>query len=298
VRTTLAALVGGVLALSSGAAAVRVQDTLGRPLPEAAPFLAQVRAHLRTDRQLLSQYTFHERQVELRLTKLGKLTTGAVKVYEVYPGVDPDDTYRRLIEVDGKRRDPAELDRDDRKRRDKILDELRTRANESDADRQRRLQRAAKARREDDEMLDDLLRVFRFTLVERQLLDGRSTVVVDFVPRPDAAPKTADGAMMKKVRGRAWISEDDRQVARVEIEMLDDLSIHGVLAKLYKGTKASFERRKINDEVWLPAEARFDGSGRALVRHFHVETVVKYSDYRKFSVETATEFALPKKPGG
>ena len=103
---------------------------------------------------------------------------------------------------------------------------------------------------------------------------------------------------MKKIKGRAWISEDDYQVARVQIEMLDDLSIRGFLGKLYKGTTASFERRKINDEVWLPAEARFNGSGRALVRKFHIDTVIEYSNYRKFSVQTDTEFALPKRPGG
>ena len=41
---------------------------------------------------------------------------------------------------------------------------------------------------------------------------------------------------------------------------------------------------------------RINASGRALVRKFHIDEVVQYSDYRKFSVETDTTFALPKKP--
>jgi len=48
--------------------------------------------------------------------------------------------------------------------------------------------------------------------------------------------------------------------------------------------------------VWLPAEARFNGSGRAFIRKFRIDTVVRYSDYRKFSVETDTAFTLPKQP--
>ena len=90
------------------------------------------------------------------------------------------------------------------------------------------------------------------------------------------------------------MSEDDYQVAKVQAEMLDDIAVMGFLGKLYKGTTASFERRKVNNEIWLPAEARFDGAGRAFIRKFRVGTIVQYSDYRKFSVETDTTFALPK----
>jgi hypothetical protein len=295
------ALVDALLALVIVMAWVtpsRAEGDQSGPLPDSEAFLAQTRAQLKTDRELQSHYTFHEREAEIHLSKLGKLTTGQVKVYEVYPGLEPDDTYRRLIEIDGKPRDPADLEKDDRKHREKILDELHRREHETAGEREKRLRREEERRRETEATLDDLVRVYTFTLVERQPLNGRSTIVFDFAPRPNAAPKTNDGTLMKKVKGRVWISEDDHQIARVEIEMLDDLSIHGFLGKLYKGTTASFERRKINDEVWLPAQARFNGSGRALVRKFHIDTVVDYSDYRKFSVQTDTEFALPKKPGG
>jgi len=268
-----------------------------RPLPASEPFLSQVRAHLQTDRQLLSQYTFHEREAEIHLSKLGKLTTGQVKTYEVYPGLDPDDTYRRLTEVDGKPRDPAELEREDRKHQKHVLDELNRREHERADDREKRLRREEEARRDVDAWIDDVFRVYTFALVERQQLDGHSTVVVDFVPRPDAAPKTDDGNDMEKVKGRAWISEDDFQVARVDIEMLEDLSVKGFLARLCKGTTASYERRQVNNEVWLPAEMRLNLSGRALIRKFHIETVVQYFDYRKFSVKTDTGFALPPKGG-
>src|SRR5579862_2411370 len=268
-----------------------------RPLPAPEPFLSQVRAHLQTDRQLLSQYTFHEREAEIRLSKLGKLTTGPVNTYEVYPGLDPDDTYRRLTDVDGKPRDPSALDKEDRTHRKHVLDELNRRAHESAGDRQKRLQREAKEQRDIDAWIDDVFRVYSFVLIERQQLDGHSTIVVDFAPKPDAVPKTDDGKDLKKVKGRAWISEDDHQVARVDIQMLEDLSVKGFLARLYKGTTASYERRQVNNEVWLPNEIRLNLSGRALIRKFHIETVVQYFDYRKFSVETDTEFALPPKRG-
>jgi hypothetical protein len=261
-----------------------------RPLPDSAQFLAQARAHLRTDRQLLSQYTFRERQAEIHLSKLGKLSTGPVHVYEVYPGLDPEDTYRRLVEVDGKPRIPAELDKDDRRHQKHVLDELDRRRRENSVERENRLQREAKARAEDTDTLDDLMRVYQFTLVARQMLEGHPVIAVDFVPRANAAPRTKDGKDMTKIKGRAWIAEDDYQIVRVDAEVLRDISVGWLLGRLYQGATASYERRKINDEVWLPSQLRLNASGRALVRKFHIDTVIQYSDYRKFSVETDTEF--------
>jgi hypothetical protein len=261
-----------------------------RPLPEAKVFLTRARAHLKTDRELLSQYTYRERETKVHLSKFGKLTTGPVHVYEVYPGVDPDDTYRRLIEVDGKPRDPVELDKDDRRRQKHVLDELDKRRREDPSERQTRLEREAKAHHQDEDTLDDLLRVYQFTLVERQTIDGHPVIVIDFVPRPNAAPKTSDGKDMTKVKGRAWVAEDDYQIARVSVEVIKDFSVGWFVGRLYAGTTASYERRKINNEIWLPRQLRINATGRALVRKFHIDTVTDYSDYRKFSVQTDTEF--------
>jgi hypothetical protein len=289
IRTTILGAVGVALGIVAGT----TSSAQTNGLPAQEPFLARARAHLQTDRQLLSQYTYRQRETEIHLSKLGKLTTGAVKVYEVYPGLEPEDTYRRLIEVDGKPRDRGELEKEDRKHQKSVLDELASRSREDTKDREARLRREAQGRDDVKQWIDDLFRVYTFTLVERQTIAGHATVVVEFTPRSDAAPKSDEGKDLRKVKGRAWISEDDYQLVRVEIEVLDDLSVKGFLAKLYKGTTASYERRQVNDEIWLPAEIRLNLLGRALVRKFHVETVTEYSDYRKFGVTTDSEFALP-----
>ena len=166
-----------------------------------------------------------------------------------------------------------------------MLEAVARREHESPRDREKRLARREQARREEQQVIDELFQIYRFTMVGRQAIDGHPAIALDFVPKANIAPKTDEGKMMKKIKGRVWVSEDDYQVARVQAEMLDDISVLGFLGKLYKGTTASFERRKINNEIWLPAEARFNGSGRAFIRKFQVGTVVQYSDYRKFSVE-------------
>ena len=273
VRTACAAVLMAV-AVASG----RSQEA---PLPDLMPFLREARARARTDSELLSQYTYIERSADIHMSLLGKVTAGPIKVYQVYPGGERMRTYRKLIEVDGNPVPQAQQDKQDRERQKKVLEMIARRERESDRDRAKRLERDAQQHREEEQTLDDLFRVYDYTMVGRQTLDGRPVIAVDFAPKPNAAPVTDDGRLMKKVKGRVWISEDDYQIARVEALMLDDISRAGFLFKLYKGTTASFERRKVNDEVWLPSEMRLNGSGRALFRKFHIETVVQYLRLRE-----------------
>jgi len=83
---------------------------------------------------------------------------------------------------------------------------------------------------------------------------------------------------------------------RLDAEAIDTLSTgFGVLARLHKGSQLSFLRRRVNDEVWLPAAVHFRGGVRvALVRTLRRSGTSEFSDYRKFSVDTATTYQAPK----
>src|SRR5712691_778582 len=87
-----------------------------RPLPDYDTFAAQVKKHLSTDEERQSGYTYTERRTEQKLDGSGRVTSEAVKVYEVYPGLPGEDRYRRLIEEDGRRVAPDKLAQQDRDR--------------------------------------------------------------------------------------------------------------------------------------------------------------------------------------
>jgi hypothetical protein len=125
------------------------------------------------------------------------------------------------------------------------------------------------------------------------MLDGRSAVVATFTSRPGLETSTRPGKVLKKFSGKAWIDEADRQLVRVEAELTDDLSFgFGILAKLRKGARAEMQRRKVNDEIWLPSEVHFMGHARLfLVKGLNVDTLSQYSDYKKFTVETESTHA-------
>jgi hypothetical protein len=261
------------------------------PLPDPKAFGAEVRKRMLTDRELQSQYTFLERREEISISKLGKVSAGPVKTYEVYPSVEPGNTYKRLVAVDGVPLPPEELARRDRIHREDVLREAAKRERETPQERQKRLQKEAKEQAEWNRTLDEVFEAYDIRLVGRETIGGAVTVVATLDPKPSHRPRTDEGKLMKKVRARAWISEADYQVVKVVAEMIDDVTYGwGVVGRLYKGTVATFERTRVNGEVWLPARVEIKGTGRALFRRFTLSNLTTYSDYRKFNVSTGETF--------
>ena len=92
-------------------------------------------------------------------------------------------------------------------------------------------------------------------MIRRESINGHATIMATLDPKQGAQPQTDDGKLMRNFKARAWVSESDYELVRIEIEAVNDLSFGlGLLARVHKGTVATFERRKVNNEVWLPAK--------------------------------------------
>jgi hypothetical protein len=264
-----------------------------RPLPDYDTFAAKVKKHLATDEERQSGYAFLERRIEQKLDGSGRTKEETVKVFEVYPGLPGEERYRRLIEENGTPVPPAKLAKQDRERREEAEEYARTLSNVS---RQQAAAREhAKARREYEAAIDDLFRIYDIRMMRREPIDGHDTIFATLTPRRRVKPLTKDGNIMRKFKARAWISESDYELVRVEIEAIDTLSFGlGLLARVHKGTLATYERRKVNNEAWLPAEVTWTASARvALVRRLRLRGVSEFSNYRKFTVDTSTTYKPP-----
>ena len=104
-----------------------------------------------------------------------------------------------------------------------------------------------KVRREYSAAVDDLFRVYDITMVGREALDGHDTIVATLVPKAGIKALTRDGKVMQHFKARAWISESDYELVRVENEAIDTLSFGlGRLARGPKGAVAEEEDRQGN----------------------------------------------------
>jgi hypothetical protein len=267
-----------------------------RPLPDQTVFLREVRTHLQTDSSLQSSYIYTETRRERKLDDRGRVKEESVKVYESYPGLPGEERWERLLSEDGRPRPASELEKELHDRQKKAEGLVRE-ATEQPAKQQARLQReSAEQRREFSAILDDVFVVFDIRLERRETINGHDAIVVSLTPRPKANPRTREGGQMRKFNVRAWISESEKELVRMDAEAIDTLSMGwGLLARLHKGAKLTFHRTKVNDEVWLPSRVSYIGSARVgLLAVLRRSGESEYSAYRKFSVDTSTTYQTPK----
>ena len=269
-----------------------------KPLPELRPFLAEFRKTLHSDDVLLSQYTFTRKETLVRLDSDQKPTDTKVNVYQVFPGSSERTGYRRRVVKDNVALTDAELKKVDEDIRKRIESEDRKRNQKTLAEREKA--RAEKLR-EEERILDDMFALYDVQIVRRETLAGRPVIVADFKPRPGYKPKTSEGKNSQHVSGRAWVSEDDHQLARLELDVFEPISIgFGIVAKLQKGAHIIVERQKFNDEIWLPLRTEVSLNLRLLMfKGLNIRQIVEYSDHKKYSVDTILKFpdeVIPQEP--
>jgi len=259
-----------------------------RPLPDQESFLTETRKHLQTDSTLQSSYVYVETRRELKLDKGGRTRGESVKVFENYPGLPGEGRWEQLIAEDGRAVPRAELDRQDRERQQKANEMVQRLARDSSKELARQERELQKDRRERDEALSDIDNVFEIRMIGRERVEEHDTIAFVLTPRRDARPKTRPGDQMRHFSLRAWVSESDHELVKLEAEAIEDLKQGlGVLARLHQGARLSFLRRKINGEVWLPALVTYSGSARVgLLVTLRRSGTSEFSGYRKYSVDT------------
>jgi hypothetical protein len=267
-----------------------------RPLPNQQSFLAETRKHLETDSTLQSSYVYIETRREQKLDKQGRTRQESVKVFESYPGLPGEARWERLISENGRPVPSEELAKQDRQRQRKAVGMVQRLAEDSSKERARQQREYQKARHEREEAVNDIFAVFDIRMIGRERIEQHETIAFSLTPRPDASPATRDGRQMRHFNVKAWISESDHELVKLEAEAIDTLSFGlGVLARLHKGATLSFLRRKVNGEVWLPAVVSYRGSARVgLLVTLRRGGTSEYSGYRKYSVDTSATLEPPK----
>jgi len=279
-----------VVAAFSGAGRA-VQE---RPLPDLESFLAQARTRLQTDNERQRSYTYVETQRTRKLDAAGKPRGESVKVVESYPPLPgEDERWERVLEENGRKKTEAELAKQDAERR-KTAERVAGRlSSQNPADRAKAAQSQNSQRREALQRINDIFVVYEIKMIGRESIDGHDTIQLTFDPRPNARPVTREGKWMQAFKCRAWLSETDYELVKLEVDAIRDLNIgFGMLARMNTGTRMSFVRRMINGEVWLPARADYTIRARVLMlKRYDEGGSIEFSNYRKFTVDTSTTIA-------
>jgi hypothetical protein len=149
---------------------------------------------------------------------------------------------------------------------------------------------------DEDVGIDAFLRASQFVNPRRERFRGQDVLVFDFEGNPDYKPRNLAERMVQKLAGVVWVDENARDVARLEAYFTSDAKIAGgLLINLQRGTGFIFEQAYLNNEVWLPVyEEAHVGVRFLLVKGVRVSQTTRYSDYKRFHVESLSQVAAPK----
>jgi hypothetical protein len=199
-----------------------------------------------------------------------------------------------LIKMDGQPLS-AEAQKKENARVLKQIDELQKNANKKESPDEKSKQ-ARKEDEEEDVSIDAFLRACQFVNPRRERFRGQDVLVFDFEPNPEFKAHTLVEKVIQKLGGVIWIDEKALDVVRLDAFFVNNVKFAGgLLADLQKGTRVVLEQTFVNNEVWLPTYEEVHIDVRLLlVKGIKVDGTTRYSDYKKFSVETLSAIGKPK----
>jgi hypothetical protein len=199
-----------------------------------------------------------------------------------------------VVKKDGKPLSGAEHKKENEKTQ-KRIEELQKHEVKKEA-KEQKAKEEGKSDEGDEPGVEVFLRACQFVNPRRERFRGQDVLVFDFEPNPEFKAHKLAEKVVQKLAGVVWIDEKAHDVARLEAYFVGDMKFAGgLLANLQKGTSFVIEQAYINNEVWLPTyEEAHVGVRVLLVKGIKVNAVTRYSDYKKFNVETLSTIAKPK----
>ena len=222
-------------------------------------------------------YTYIAREVQNKLDGKGETKSTEVKTYEVLEIYG--EPVERLIAKNDKPLDSRQAAKEEEKIQ-KIIDK---RKNESENDRQKRERKQEKERQDGRKFVREVADAYDFTLLGTEFMGGREAWVFQGEPRPGFEPHMKESKFLSKFHGRVWIDKSDLQMAKLDVEAIDNVAVGWILARIHKGTRFMIEQTRVNDEVWLPRYLTFKIDARvALLKGFKMDGEETFRDYKKF----------------
>lgn len=280
-------LVVSLAVLSPARAAAPARDEF--PLPNETALLAEVLENQNKVELAREAYTYTMTVTDLKRGSAGDVTRGTARRYEVFHVAGKQ--FRKLVAKDGRPLRPDEALKEER-RVAKAVREHRERQSRPEA---AALSRAGE-RGDDDMTPSDVLRLCRLVNPRREEFRGQPVIAYDFEPRPGAKPRGRAESWVARTGGRVWVDEQARRLLRLEVQVKRALKVGGGLViSVRPGSSLVFEQAFVNEEVWLPTYAEIDVSARfLLLKGVTQHQEIRFSEYRKFSVETSEDIRAPK----
>jgi hypothetical protein len=134
--------------------------------------------------------------------------------------------------------------------------------------------------------LSQILERYEFRTLSRELVDGRSVLLLEFQPLPGKRDLERDN-VLRALQGRMLVDEGDAAVLRAELRNSQGIKFALGLGASLRSLSLVLEFRRMEDGVWLPLRVETAFQGRMfLFKSIRRRQVAAFSNFRRFSTET------------
>jgi hypothetical protein len=142
------------------------------------------------------------------------------------------------------------------------------------------VEKYGKKKKDRNDLIDATHNAFLFTFLVNEPRRDRMLAKYKMDPNPTFKPTSRFTSIFPKVRGFVWIDEASGELARIEGEVTDDISVGLFLGKIYKGSHFMQERYEFQPGLWLVSFSQYDFDGRKLFSGFSIHERAFYTNYR------------------
>jgi hypothetical protein len=262
-------------------------------LPDLKALFKEIDDNQKAIDKIKENYAGTRTEEETEYDKEGKVSKHELKEFSFF--YMNGDEVSTLTKKDGKPLNNEEQKKENEKTQKEIQENQKREAKKEAKD-EKAKEQGKEDKDNDDPDIEVFLRACQFVNPRRERFRGQDVLVFDFEPNPEFKPHKMAEKVVQKLAGVVWIDEKAHDVARLEAYFLGDFKFAGgLVANLQKGTSFVFEQAFVNNEVWLPTyEEAHVGVRVLLVKGIKVNAVTRYSDYKKFNVESVATIGKPK----
>jgi len=220
-------------------------------LPNVDQIVQRSVANTERDWQAAPGYNFTERDVVI---KKGR----SIKTYRVL--MIDGSPYNELIGENGQ---PLSHEQS-AEQESKLKQETARRQHETPAQRQKRTGEYERERHQDNALLQQMIKAMNFRLAGEETMDGRKCFVLEGTPKPGYRPVSRDTKVLKGMRGKMWIDEQQYQWVKVQAEVFRPVAFGLFIAHVEPGTQFTLEQSPVQEGLWLPSHFEMQVKARIL----------------------------------
>jgi hypothetical protein len=132
---------------------------------------------------------------------------------------------------------------------------------------------------------EDLLRRYNFTVVKREILNGRPSFVLTFVPKaPPPPPRKFQDRLLNRAMGTIWLDQQDHELVKASLRLGQPVSF-GILGAVDIVT-FGFERGRTEEGTWLTKWTDVYFKGRKFVIPLQIRKRVDCTAFRRLDAPT------------